>query len=326
MSIDQKFFTDVQSAKDTAVDAAIIGLIIMGIVLVVALATAAFSGGLSLAVVGVGTVGVSAEEAGALAIVAGCFVAWGIAHELLAHPININWQPSITLPASHPLISAGKTLPVPEPKPKDIKMANDLFKEFGEKIPEKVLLYLVTLLGASPLTAAMIRCLYKSGYLNISGDGLQAADDANGKVWANVVDHLKSTDLEGAWKEYNSDQVDPATITNSKYVSGGKHDEEVEAALNAIDKLLKRLSAKIAGLDKTISFSRDPMRVADAVKQRSYLQKLYDAYNDLKNFIRSSIAKGSPSPDTWPDKGQLPLLEDLLKSSTCNVPGPQYFK
>lgn len=328
MAIDQKFFTDVENSKDSATNAVIVGLIIMGIILVVALALAAFSGGASLAVIGVGTVGVSAEEAGALAVVAGCFVAWGIAHELLAHPISINQQPSITLPASHPLISAKPTLPVPKPTAEDIKMAKDLFNEFGEQIPEDVLTYLVTLLGASPLTAAMIRCLYQSGYLNLSRRGWESLDYANGKVWANVVEHLKSTDLEGAWKEYNPDQVDPATITNSKYVSGGQHDEEVKAALDAINKLVDRLSKRIDGLNEAIKHAPDinDPRIIDLIDQRSHLQKLYDVYNDLKNFIQSSIAKGSSSPDTWPDKGQLPLLEDLLKSSTCNVPSPQYFK
>jgi hypothetical protein len=103
LAIDQKFFHDYQNAYEAAADAALIALIIVCAVLAIALATAAFDGGLSLALAGgLLSITLSATECWLLAGMLACFVAWGTAHELLAHPLHLSWNPS--LPAGPSLV------------------------------------------------------------------------------------------------------------------------------------------------------------------------------------------------------------------------------
>jgi hypothetical protein len=264
--------------------------------------------------------------------VAGCFVAWGIAHELLAHPISVNWQPSITLPASHPLISARPTFTDPKLDADGIKLKNDLSSEFGGAVSEATLEYLIKVFGTSPKAAAMIRCLYQNGYLGLSklypkNTSLIADYDSS---WSAINDHLKPNDLGGAWKENNPDQVDPATIDDPNQISGGAHDKEVESALKSLDNVIERLESAIQFCNTKLKYAPSnrltDTEIADLINKRDRLQKLKDAFEKLRDFVQNTTKKGSPSPDTWPDKGKLPLVDDLLQASTCNVTYPKYIK
>ncbi len=259
-----------------------------------------------------------------LAVIIGCFTAWGIAHELLVHPITLNWNPP-ALGNTHALVPATAILHNPKPTPADQKMADDLFNEFGGKIPRDVLEYLVMTLGASVLTAAMIRCLYHSGYLELSQYRWRPLEKNNVDAWKNIIEHLKPQDLEGAWKEMNPSQVDPTTITSTGSVSNGQHDKEVEDGLNAIKKLIKGISGKISDLDNRIPRATDATKLQEMLDLKKGLQKLSNIYTKLQNFIQSKIAPGSPSPDQWSDRGKLPLVEDLLQASTCKVPDAKFF-
>jgi hypothetical protein len=66
--------------------------------------------------------------------------------------------------------------------------------------------------------------------------------------------------------------------------------------------------------------------VLDMTEQKAHLQKLKDVFIRLRDFVQSKIAKGSPAPNTWPDQGQVPTIEDLLRVSACKVPDTQYYQ
>ncbi|WP_376797518.1 hypothetical protein, partial [Thermogemmatispora sp.] len=96
LAVDQKFFDDYQAAYDSASVAAIIVLIVVCVILLIALAAAPVSGGSSLALAGgLGTLALTETECWILAGILACFVAWGLAHELLAHPLRLSWNPSL---------------------------------------------------------------------------------------------------------------------------------------------------------------------------------------------------------------------------------------
>ncbi|MGH2506132.1 MAG: hypothetical protein ACRDHZ_01720 [Ktedonobacteraceae bacterium] len=250
---------------------------------------------------------------------------------VITHPISITWNPptSITAPPQ-PLISSDATLPNPQLTPEGKIMVNDLFNEFGGQLSKKLLEYLIKTLGASKLSAAMIRCLYQSGYLDLSNysGSNPMLTDANANAWVNIDDHVTPQDLEGAWKDNNPGQVDPTTIKDPRYVSGADHKGEVNDALNAIDRLITNLTNIIKGDNAKITYAPNPgaPTILDLIQKRDHLQSLLDIWKKVRDFIRSRIAPGSPPPNTWPDQGKLPLIEDLLQASTCSVPGSQYYK
>ncbi|HEU5381116.1 MAG TPA: hypothetical protein VFV38_37305 [Ktedonobacteraceae bacterium] len=252
--------------------------------------------------------------------------------EIFYHPQTTSTTTSSTTAGAthHTLITSAPTLPNPELTPEGEALVNDLLNEFGGTIPKEMLQYLVKVLGASKLSAAMIRCLYQNGYLDLSSysGNNPMLTDANNNAWVNINDHIDPNDLEGAWKDQNPDQVDPTTIKDPQYVSGADHYGEVSDALNSITRLISNLTNVIRGYNARITYAPDPNApdILDLIQKRDHLQKLLDTWTKVRDFIRSKIAKGSPSPDTWPDKGKLPLVDELLQVSTCNVPGPQYYK
>ncbi len=245
---------------------------------------------------------------------------------------ELNRQPVTTI---YDRVDSGKTLPNPNSKEipltsEEAILRDDLFNEFGGTIPEKVVQYLVRWLGASKLTAARIRCLYQRGYLHLPSSVYNSRSlqrDCKSALNA-VVNHLDPNDLEGAWKEANPDEVDPKTIKNPRYVSGADHAGEVEGGLKAIEKVLTGLDKKIGDLNRRMSHTPDPNapNVLDIIEQKAHLRKLKDVFIRLQSFVQSKIARGSPSPDTWPDQGQVPTIEDLLRVSACKVPDTQYYQ
>ncbi len=347
--IDRDLQTDLQHVFELIVGMVILDLIIFVVVFIIVfvgsqlillipeVALAPESGGLSLAAGGGASLGGAAAIAGGAvtallpaegAIILGMLVyafgRWAVRHAMLEIA-----QPATSY--SYPIISSKPTLPNPKLTPEEAKLANDLFKEFGGAVPEKTLQYLVQMLGVSQLSAAMIRCLYQSGYLDLSsymGGKGKPLTDANKNAWININDHFTPNDLEGAWKDANPGEVDPSTITDPNHVSGADHHGEVEASLNAIENLIRHLRNVITILNNKISHAPDPngSGVLDMINKRERLQKLEDAYIKLRDFVKSKIVKGSPSPDTWPDQGKLPIVEDLLQTSSCKIPAAQYYK
>lgn len=232
-------------------------------------------------------------------------------------------------------IDSGKTLPNPNSKkiPLTAEEANliaDLVNEFGGTISDKVVQYLVRWLGASKLTAAMIRCLYQKGYLCLPSSVYTsvALENKYESALNAVVNHFDPNDLEGAWKDANPSEVDPESVKDPRYVSGADHAGEVERGLKAIKKVLTGLDKKIVDLNGRISRAPDPNapNVLDMIEQKVHLRKLASVFIRLQNFVQAKIAKGSPSPDTWPDQGRVPITKDLLQVSDCNVPDTQYYQ
>lgn len=246
--------------------------------------------------------------------------------------IPLSWQPVTSI---HATIDSGKTLPNPNakdlpPTPEEINLIGNLLNEFGGTIPEGVLQYLVRWLGASKRTAAVIRCLYQNGYLSLPSSVYNSAvleRDYRAALNA-VVNHLDPNDLEGAWKDTNPSEVDPTTIKDPRYVSGAKHFDEVQDGLEAIKKVITSLNKKITDLSRRISHAQNPNapNILDMITQKAHLQNLKDVFIKLLNFVQSKILKGSSSPDTWSDQGQVPFIEDLLQVSPCKFPGAQYYK
>jgi hypothetical protein len=246
--------------------------------------------------------------------------------------IPLSWQPVTSI---HATIDSGKTLPNPNakdlpPTPEEINLIGNLLNEFGGTIPEGVLQYLVRWLGASKRTAAVIRCLYQNGYLSLPSSVYNSAvleRDYRAALNA-VVNHLDPNDLEGAWKDANPSEVDPTTIKDPRYVSGAEHTKEVKGALSSINSLIISLDKKMDHLNRFISQASDPNapNILDMITQKAFLRKLKDVFTKLQQFVQSKIQKGYSSPDTWPDQGQVPFIEDLLQVSPCKVPGAQYYK
>ncbi|GCE11721.1 hypothetical protein [Tengunoibacter tsumagoiensis] len=235
-----------------------------------------------------------------------------------------------------PLVSSGKTLPNPNDKgipetPTETSLIDQLANEFGGNIPRDLLQYLVRWLGASALTAAMIRCLYQNGYLNtasLTANRSTRVNTSYKKAWEAIYKHFTPNDLEGAWKENNSDQVDTDQYNRTGHYSGSAHDQEVEEALNSLDKLDGQIQKQIDNLNNYITRAPNP-NSPDILTKIAEVQSLTDvqnAFQDLKKFVKSKIAPGSPPPNTWPDQGQVPIIEDLLQISTCKVPGAQYYR
>jgi hypothetical protein len=251
---------------------------------------------------------------------------------LQIEPTPLNWQPLTTIYAT---IDSGKTLPNPNSKkipltPEEVALIEDLFNDFGGTISDRVLQYLVRWLGASELTAARIRCLYQNGYLSLpSSVYTSAALESNYESALNaIVNHLDPNDLEGAWKDANPGEVDPATIKDPRYVSGADHLKETKEALKSIRSFIISVDNKVKYLNDCISRAPDPNTsyVLEMINQKAHLHKLKDVFTRLSNFVQSKRMKGSPSPDTWLDRGKVPVIEDLLQVSPCTVPGPQYYK
>jgi len=356
LTYDHHFFNQYDDAIKNLETMAIIALIIVCLLLLILIIAIVASGGGALALIGLGgsaaaggtiALGGTAAAGGlslgatiglaALASIDTLILHWALQHEGLAQPLTLNWNPAGTTTTTHTaLISAGPTLPNPNAKgsgetPAEAALIDELLNEFGGAIPRDVLKYLVKWLGASQLTAAMIRCLYQNGYLNLPSKtyGSDPLESNYESAWNAIASHFDPNDLEGAWKEVNPDQVDPTTINpDSNYVSNADHVREVRDGLKSIQKVLTSLEKKLTYLDRIISGSSDPNtpEILDLITQKTHIQKLKDAFTALQKYVQSKIQRNSPSPDTWPDKGRTPILEDLLQVSTCKVPGSQYYK
>jgi hypothetical protein len=231
-------------------------------------------------------------------------------------------------------IDSGKTLPNPNSKEipltaEEANLIGELSKEFGGTISRDVLRYLVRWLGASKFTAARIRCLYQKDYLWLPSSVYTSLvlESKYESALNAVVNHLNPNDLEGAWKDANPSEVDPKTIKDPGYVSGAKHAKEVDGGIKAIKKVLTSLDKRIGDLNRRMSHAPDPNTpsVLGMLEQKVHLQKLKNVFVRLQDFVQAKIAKGSPSPNTWPDQGQVPTIEDLLQVSACKVPDAQYY-
>lgn len=90
LAVDQKFFTDYQSANASAAEAEIVVLIIVGIILIGCLVGAAFTGGLSLAGLASAPIIFSSADCLILAALVGVFDAWAVGHAYMTNQTQID--------------------------------------------------------------------------------------------------------------------------------------------------------------------------------------------------------------------------------------------
>lgn len=228
--------------------------------------------------------------------------------QLLHHTVamSITWRP--TLPG------------IPGLTPEQQQAADDLFGEFGGQIPQAYLEYLLKIIGTGvsiETAKAMIRCLFKAGYLALNDTS--AVLNANYQdAWNSIIGHLTPNDLEGAWKDNNPGEVD-TTGAPPGTTSGADHLGEVNDALQSIQNLIKSLRNKLGYLD--IQLGKDPGNT-DLANSRAWYQSMKDLYQNLYDWVKGKIAKGAPPPNTWTDAGKIPFGSDLLATSTCATPAP----
>jgi hypothetical protein len=220
--------------------------------------------------------------------------------------MSITWRPTLA--------------PLPRLTPEQQAAANELFKEFGGKIPQAYLEYLLKIIGTGvslETAKAMIRCLFKAGYLALNDTSLVL--NANYQdAWNSIIQHLDPNDLEGAWKDNNPSQVD-TTGAPPGTTSGGDHAGEVNAALRSLKNLINSLGKKINYLD--IQLGKDPGNT-DLANSKAWYQSLKNLFQNLYDWANGKIGKGTPPPTTWPDGGKIPFGTDLLTQSTCATPAP----
>jgi hypothetical protein len=196
------------------------------------------------------------------------------------------------------------------------QLAENLAKEFGGNVPQAWIEYLLGVIGAGVSAtdaAAMIRCLYKGGYLTMNDPRIGSRIYKG--AWSSAIDHLDPNDLEGAWKD---SQVPPIN-------SHGNHLQEVKDAIQSLTDLLKKLSNKIGYLDSQIASSTDPTVIGKLTAIRNIYETLRNAFQKTLDMAENAKTR-SDEPPTWPDQGVIPLGSELLAGSTCATPKPSDYQ